>query len=70
MRSRDWVSPSIPSEKFSNPPASLWLDPLPRNVEVAAQCAEILRGAYDDLPEAAFYFVGGINDGLEKARTV
>merc|ERR1719263_804038 len=29
---------------------------------------EILSGAHDDLPEGAFYMVGGINDVLEKAK--
>ena len=31
---------------------------------------EILSGAHDDLPEGAFYMVGGINDVLEKAKTL
>merc|ERR1719472_796338 len=29
---------------------------------------DILSGAHDDLPEGAFYMVGGINDVLEKAK--
>ena len=29
---------------------------------------EILEGKYDDLPEAAFYMVGGIEEVLEKAK--
>ena len=29
---------------------------------------EILSGAHDDLPEGAFYMVGGINDVIEKAK--
>ena len=28
---------------------------------------EILEGKYDDLPEAAFYMVGSIDEVLEKA---
>merc|ERR1719231_181659 len=31
---------------------------------------EILSGAHDDLPEGAFYMVGGINDVIEKAKTM
>ena len=29
---------------------------------------EILDGKYDDLPEAAFYMVGGIDEAIEKAK--
>ena len=28
---------------------------------------EILEGKHDELPEAAFYMVGGIEDAVEKA---
>merc|ERR1712167_541682 len=31
---------------------------------------EILSGAHDDLPEGAFYMVGGINEVIEKAKTM
>ena len=31
---------------------------------------EILSGAHDDLPEGAFYMVGGIDEVQEKARTL
>merc|ERR1719478_308478 len=31
---------------------------------------EVLNGDYDDLPEAAFYMVGGIDDVVEKAKTL
>ena len=31
---------------------------------------EILEGKYDDLPEAAFYMVGGIDEAVEKAKTL
>lgn len=31
---------------------------------------EILSGKYDDLPEAAFYMVGTIDEAVEKARTM
>lgn len=30
----------------------------------------ILEGLYDDLPEQAFYMVGGIEDAIEKAKTL
>ena len=30
----------------------------------------ILEGEYDDLPEDAFYMVGGIEDAIEKAKTL
>ena len=29
---------------------------------------EILSGAHDDLPEGAFYMVGGIDEVIEKAK--
>ena len=29
---------------------------------------EILEGKYDDIPESAFLFAGGIEDVLEKAK--
>ena len=29
---------------------------------------EILEGKHDDLPEAAFYMVGGIDEVIEKAK--
>jgi len=32
--------------------------------------SEVLSGQYDDLPEAAFYMVGGIEDVIEKAKTL
>ncbi len=31
---------------------------------------EVLEGKYDDVPEMAFYMVGGIDDVLEKAKTL
>ncbi|MGM0401054.1 MAG: F0F1 ATP synthase subunit beta, partial [Chloroflexota bacterium] len=30
---------------------------------------EILDGQHDDLPEQAFYMVGGIDDAIEKAES-
>jgi len=32
--------------------------------------SDVLNGDYDDLPEAAFYMVGGIDDVIEKAKTL
>jgi len=32
--------------------------------------SEVLAGGYDDLPEAAFYMVGGIDDVVAKAKTL
>ena len=31
---------------------------------------EVLEGKHDDLPEQAFYMVGGIDDVIEKAKTI
>jgi F-type H+-transporting ATPase subunit beta len=31
---------------------------------------EVLEGKYDDLPEQAFYMVGGIEDVIAKAKTI
>ncbi|MEO8083266.1 MAG: F0F1 ATP synthase subunit beta, partial [Ardenticatenales bacterium] len=30
----------------------------------------ILEGKHDELPEQAFYMVGGIDDAIEKAKTL
>ena len=35
--------------------------------ESVRTCREILDGLYDDLPEEAFYFVGGIDEVRAKA---
>ena len=35
--------------------------------DALAACAAILDGAYDDIPEDAFYFVGGIDEVLARA---
>ena len=37
-------------------------------VSIARGFAEVLDGKHDDLPEQAFYMVGGIDDVLEKAK--
>ncbi|MCL6439762.1 MAG: F0F1 ATP synthase subunit beta, partial [Rubrobacteraceae bacterium] len=31
---------------------------------------EVVEGKHDDLPEQAFYMVGGIDEALEKARKI
>jgi F-type H+-transporting ATPase subunit beta len=31
---------------------------------------ELISGKYDDLPEQAFYLVGGIEEAVERARTM
>jgi F-type H+-transporting ATPase subunit beta len=36
--------------------------------ETVRGCKEILEGRYDDLPEQAFYMVGGIEEVVEKAK--
>ncbi|WFC96635.1 atp2, beta subunit of the F1 sector of mitochondrial F1F0 ATP synthase [Malassezia brasiliensis] len=38
--------------------------------DTIAACKEILAGKYDDLPEAAFYMVGNIDDVLAKADEI
>ena len=30
----------------------------------------IVNGEYDDIPEQAFYMVGGIEEAIEKAKTI
>ena len=37
-------------------------------IEAGLFAREILDGKYDDLPEAAFYMVGGIDEALEQAK--
>ena len=38
--------------------------------DTIASFKEILEGKYDDLPEAAFYMVGNIDEAVEKAKTL
>ena len=38
--------------------------------ETLLTCKAIIEGEYDDLPEPAFYFVGGIDEVKEKARNL
>jgi F-type H+-transporting ATPase subunit beta len=38
--------------------------------ETVRSFKEVLDGKHDDLPEQAFYMVGGIGDVVEKARTL
>ena len=37
-------------------------------METVRACAAILDGAYDDIPEAAFCFGGGIEEVLARAQ--
>jgi F0F1-type ATP synthase beta subunit len=45
--------------------ASIW-DLIP---ELLLQYKELLDGRYDDLPEQAFYFVGGIDEAVAKSQS-
>jgi F-type H+/Na+-transporting ATPase subunit beta len=36
--------------------------------ETVRSFKEVLEGKYDDLPEDAFYMVGGIDEAVEKAK--
>ena len=38
--------------------------------ETVKSFEEILEGKHDDLPEQAFYMVGGIDEAVEKAKTI
>jgi F-type H+-transporting ATPase subunit beta len=38
--------------------------------ETISSFKAILDGEYDDLPEQAFYMVGGIEDVVEKAKSM
>jgi F-type H+-transporting ATPase subunit beta len=38
--------------------------------ETVRSFKEILEGKYDDLPEAAFMYVGTIEEAVEKAKTL
>ncbi len=37
--------------------------------ETVKDFKELLEGQYDDLPEQAFYFVGGIDEAVAKSHT-
>ena len=44
--------------------------PLVPLAETVRGFKEILEGKHDDVPEQAFYLVGGIDQALEKAKTL
>jgi RNA polymerase sigma factor (sigma-70 family) len=58
-----FAQPFFIAEPYTNQPGSL----VPR-AETVAACAAILDGAYDDIPEEAFRFTGGIDQVLARAR--
>jgi F-type H+-transporting ATPase subunit beta len=60
---RFFSQPFFIAEPYTNLPGSF----VPR-AETVAACAAILDGAYDDVPEEAFRFTGGIEQVLARAR--
>jgi len=62
---RFFAQPFFIAEPYTNQPGSF----VPRADTVAA-CAAILDGAYDDVPEEAFRFTGGIDEVLARGRAV
>ena len=59
---RFFAQPFFVAEPYTKRPGSF----VPREQALAA-CAGIVDGAYDDIPEDAFYFVGGIDEVLARA---
>ncbi|MFO7918707.1 MAG: F0F1 ATP synthase subunit beta, partial [Anaerolineae bacterium] len=58
------TQPFLTTERFTGVPGEyVPLDETLRGFE------EILDGQHDDLPEQAFYMVGGIDDAIEKAES-
>ena len=57
--------PMFVAEKFTGNPGVF----VPLS-ETIRGFSELLSGAYDDLPEAAFYNVGTVDDALKKAETL
>jgi F-type H+-transporting ATPase subunit beta len=55
--------PFFVAEPFTNQPGKYV-----KLAETVRSFAEVLDGKHDDLPEQAFYMVGGIEDVLEKAK--
>jgi F-type H+-transporting ATPase subunit beta len=53
------------AEPYTKRPGSF----VPR-AEALTACAAIVGGVYDDLPDEAFYFTGGIDDVLTRAGRV
>jgi F-type H+/Na+-transporting ATPase subunit beta len=58
-----FAQPFFIAESYTNQPGSF----VPR-AETVAVCAAILEGVYDDVPEEAFRFTGGMDEVLERAR--
>jgi F-type H+-transporting ATPase subunit beta len=60
---RFFSQPMFVAQAFTNLPGAY----VPRD-ETVRGFREILEGKHDDLPEQAFYMVGGIEDAVEKAK--
>ena len=58
-----FAQPFFVAEPYTKRPGAF----VPRADAIAA-CAAILDGAYDDVPDEAFYFTGGIDQVLARAR--
>ena len=56
-------SPSRSSSPYTHRPGTF----VPR-ADTLAACTAILDGVHDDVPEDAFYFAGGIDEVLARAR--
>ena len=63
IRDSFFSQPFVVAEQFTGTPGEYV--PLKETVR---GFREILDGKYDDLPEQAFMFVGGIDDVVEKAK--
>ncbi|KAA3610844.1 MAG: F0F1 ATP synthase subunit beta [Planctomycetota bacterium] len=57
--------PFFVAEQFTGTPGRF----VPKE-ETVRSFEEILQGKHDDLPEQAFYMVGGIDEAVEKAKTL
>jgi F-type H+-transporting ATPase subunit beta len=55
--------PNFVAEQFTGTPGKYV-----RLEDTIAGFSEIIEGKHDDLPESAFYMVGGIEDAVEKAK--
>ena len=53
------------AEQFTGTPGIF----VPRE-ETVRSFKEIIEGKHDDLPEQAFYMVGGIDDVVERAKEI
>jgi F-type H+-transporting ATPase subunit beta len=59
---RFFAQPFFVAEPYTKRPGAF----VPR-AEAIAACAAIADGLYDDIPEEAFYFTGGIDEVLARA---